>query len=69
MLLHFGACHVVRCHMQLLFNKQQAAQVLGISVRKIDYLIAQEQLPVRRIGRRVLISLQALEQFARGENR
>jgi len=52
--------------MQLLFSKKDSAQILGISLRKLEYLIAQQQLPIKRIGRRVLISLRALEEFARG---
>lgn len=39
----------------LTLSKVQAAQMLGISLRTIDRLIAMKQLPVRRLGRRVLI--------------
>jgi excisionase family DNA binding protein len=39
----------------LALSKVEAARMLGISLRTIDRLIAMKQLPVRRLGRRVLI--------------
>ena len=39
----------------LTLSKVEAARMLGISLRTIDRLIAMKQLPVRRLGRRVLI--------------
>jgi excisionase family DNA binding protein len=39
----------------LALSKLQAARVLGVSLRTVDRLIALKQLPVRRLGRRVLI--------------
>ena len=48
----------------LLVSKKTGAGVLGVSLRKIDYMIASGILPVRRIGRRVLLPLRALRQFA-----
>jgi len=50
---------------RLLLSKAEACYALNISQRKLDYLIADKAIPVRRIGRRVLISRQALEHFAR----
>jgi excisionase family DNA binding protein len=49
---------------KLLLNKKEAAQLLSLSLRTIDNLIHGRRLPVRRIGRRVLIHRRALEQFA-----
>ena len=49
----------------LLLDKKSAAKLLGISVRMLEYLIAQGKVCVRRIGRRVLIPHQSLAQFAR----
>ena len=37
-------------------SKQEAAQMLGVSPRTIDRLIALKELQVRRLGRRVLNS-------------
>jgi excisionase family DNA binding protein len=42
-------------------TKQEAAQMLGVSLRTIDRLIALKELHVRRLGRRVLIPRAALE--------
>ncbi len=49
---------------QYLISKRAAANSLGISIRKLDELIADSEIPVRRIGRRVLLSLASLERFA-----
>jgi hypothetical protein len=40
---------------KLLYSRQEAAYALGISVRSIDYMIANKLLLVRRLGGRVLI--------------
>ena len=52
----------------LLHSKREAARLLSISLRKLDDLIAIKELPVRRIGRRVLITHQALLQFIRHDH-
>ncbi len=44
-------------------SKQEAAHMLGVSLRTIDRLIALKELQVRRLGRRVLIPRTALENF------
>jgi excisionase family DNA binding protein len=49
-------------------SKQEAARALGISLRTIDRLIALKELPVRRLGRRVLISRTSLECFFRNDH-
>jgi hypothetical protein len=40
---------------RLLVGRQEAAKMLSISCRALDYLIANKQLPTRRIECRVLI--------------
>lgn len=50
---------------RLLYSKREAAEMLSISVRSLDYLIVTHQLPARRIGRRVLIPHDAIQQFAK----
>jgi excisionase family DNA binding protein len=52
----------------LLLSKQEAARLLGLSIRSIEHLISSKEIPVRRIGRRVLITRSALESFARVPN-
>jgi len=44
----------------ILTSRQRAAALLGISVRSLDYLIAKNELPGRRVGRRVLVPYAAL---------
>ena len=58
----------VRADEKLLLSREDAAQVLSISLRALDYLIANKTLPIRRIGTRVLIPLAALRRFARGDH-
>ena len=50
---------------KILYTKREAAQLLSISLRSLDYLIVSQQLPARRIGRRVLVHRDSIEQFAR----
>jgi excisionase family DNA binding protein len=52
----------------LLFSQKDSARSLGISLRSLQNLIAAKQIPVRRIGRRVLIHRKDLEAFARRDH-
>jgi excisionase family DNA binding protein len=45
------------------FSRDEAANEISISVRKLDELIASMELEAFRLGRRVLITRRALEQF------
>ncbi len=49
----------------ILLNRRDAARMLSLSIRTLDYLIAAREIIVRRIGRKVLIPLRELERFAR----
>ncbi|WP_158789413.1 helix-turn-helix domain-containing protein [Granulicella sp. L46] len=49
---------------KLLVGREQAAQLLSISQRALDYLIASKRLPTRRIGGRVLIPVMDLRRYA-----
>jgi hypothetical protein len=40
---------------KILVSREEAAQLLSISQRGLDYLVASKRLPTRRIGGRVLI--------------
>jgi len=40
---------------KLLVSHEEASQLLSISQRGLDYLVASKRLPTRRIGGRVLI--------------
>jgi excisionase family DNA binding protein len=53
---------------KLLVSREEAAQLLSISQRGLDYLIANRRLPIRRIGGRVLIPVAELRKYARGDH-
>lgn len=39
--------------------------MLGLSLRSLEHLISQREIPIRRIGRRVLIARSVIEVFAK----
>jgi excisionase family DNA binding protein len=49
---------------KLLVSREEAAQLLSISQRGLDYLVASKRLPSRRIGGRVLIPVADLRKYA-----
>jgi excisionase family DNA binding protein len=49
---------------RLLYPRKDAAFQLGISVRSLDYLIANKKLTFQKIGSRVLVHHKELERFA-----
>jgi hypothetical protein len=53
---------------RLLHPRKEAAWMLGMSPRSLDYLIGNKQLATRRIGRRVLIPHSELVRFARADH-
>jgi hypothetical protein len=53
---------------RLLYSRRDAAEILGISIRAIDYLIATQQLATRTIGSRRLIPRWTLDQYARRDH-
>ena len=52
----------------LLLSRRDAAVLLSISIRSLDNLIARRRLPVRKVGKRVLVPLAALESFAKSDH-
>jgi excisionase family DNA binding protein len=50
---------------KLLVSREEAAEILSLSIRSIDYLLASKELPFRKIGTRTMIPLSALQAFAR----
>jgi excisionase family DNA binding protein len=48
-----------------LVSREEAAQMLSISQRGLDYLVASKRLSTRRIGGRVLIPTADLRKYAR----
>ncbi len=53
---------------RLLVGRKDAARMLSISERSLDYLLANQQLHARRIGSRVLIAVTELERYARSDH-
>ncbi len=56
---------VVSVSQKLMYSKTEAAQLLSISTRTIENLIANKQLACRKIGKRVLIAHYVLLRFTR----
>jgi excisionase family DNA binding protein len=53
---------------KLLYSKHDAARLLSVSLRTVDYLISSKQLPVRRVGSRTLIAGRDLDLFIRSDH-
>lgn len=54
--------------MKMLVGREQAAEMLSISIRGVDYMIATKQLSTRRIATRVLIPIEDVRKFARSDH-
>jgi hypothetical protein len=50
---------------KVLVSRKMAAEMLTISIRKVDYMIADGRLLTRRIDNRVLIPIEEIRKFAR----
>jgi excisionase family DNA binding protein len=50
---------------KILHARQEAAQLLSVSLRKIDNLISTKVLKTVRVGRRNMIARSELQRFAR----
>jgi hypothetical protein len=48
---------------RLAVDRREAAEMLSISIRALDYIIAAGELPAAKIGGRVIVTIKALEQF------
>lgn len=48
---------------RLAVNRIEAAQMLGVSVRTLDTMLARKEIRGRRIGRRVVFTLEELRRF------
>jgi len=53
---------------KLLVSRKVAAEMLTISIRKLDYMIADGRLLTRRIDSRVLIPIEEIRKFARSDH-
>lgn len=48
---------------KLLVSREKAAEMVSLSIRSIDYLLASKQLPFRKIGTSTRIPVSALRRF------
>ncbi len=56
-------------HLQkLLYDRRSAAYVLSISVRSLDYLIAQKRLATIKLGKKIMVGHGALTEFCRASH-
>lgn len=53
---------------KIFYTKLESAYVLGISVRSVEYLLANRLLAFRKIGRKTLIHHNELQRFARQDH-
>jgi hypothetical protein len=53
---------------RMLYDRKEAARQLSISVRSIDYFLAQRKFDTRRIGKKVLITHASLVRFAQANH-
>ena len=49
---------------KLLVSRSEAAYLLSISQRALDFLIAKRKLPTKRIGGRVLVAMEDIKKYA-----
>ena len=52
---------------RLLYSRKEGAYQLSLSIRAVDYLIAERRLQIRKIGGRILIPHDELIRFARAD--
>jgi excisionase family DNA binding protein len=55
-------------HSKLMYSKAETAEMLSISVRTVENLMTNGQLSFRKIGKRVLVPVQALIQFTKRDH-
>lgn len=53
---------------KLLVSRKVASEMLSISIRGVDYMIADGRLSTRRIANRVLISIEEIRKFAQSDH-
>lgn len=65
--VHYAA-HMLFRKETLAVNTHEAARMLSVSPRTIQYFIAAKLLTARKIGRRTVIPVQSLEVFLRSDH-
>jgi len=57
---------VVPTWKKLLIDKVEASKMLSLSVSTLDRMVRQNQIPVKRVGNRVLFSVKELQHWVEG---
>ena len=52
---------------KLLLSRKDVAEITGLSVRSVDYLLSRAELSAKKVGRRTLITRASLEKFCRSD--
>jgi len=53
---------------EILLSRKRTSEILNISLRTLDHIVAARELRPRRIGRRVLFERREIEKFARRDH-
>jgi hypothetical protein len=53
---------------RLLYDRKTASQMLSISIRSLDYLLARKTFQTRKIGKKILITHDSLVRFSRADH-
>ncbi len=53
----------------MLYGRAEAAHLLSISTRSLDYLVSRKELNTRRVGSRVMFQHEELRRFCRGDHK
>jgi excisionase family DNA binding protein len=53
---------------RILVSKTEAARLLGVSISSVNYLIRQRELVSRRLGRRTLVSVASMRDYASADH-
>jgi excisionase family DNA binding protein len=71
-LQHPAATDITRivpvAHSKLMYSKIETAQMLSLSIRTVENLMINGQLAFRKVGKRVLVPVQALIQFTKRDH-
>ena len=51
-----------------LYTRKEASYSIGVSIRTIDYLLANKQLKFRKCGKKILIPTSELSRWARADH-
>jgi excisionase family DNA binding protein len=53
---------------KILYSRKESAYALTVSIRSLDLILASGEMKFRRVGRKVLIPRESLEQYAKRDH-